>query len=139
MEESASRFAGSYVSITCPDGDIQLDLHPDGSCHIEKRVWDDQQMTHSGRVERSGTWRLDGDRLTLILEDQQLRYVRTEGQEISVGSVSARLSGWDPLGDNPDDVIDRVPLLEKSGTDSCLLSAAPMTQTRKKRWWQFWR
>lgn len=130
-------FVGRYVSLECPDGDIELDLRGDGSCTIEKRRWDPEQMQHTDTITKTGRWSLREGLLELDLGDLLLRYRRNPENTLSIGGRSLTVTAFDPLESNPDDPIDQVSLVEKSATDSFLLSAAQ--PIHRKRWWEFWK
>ena len=132
-------FVGSYVSLDCPDGDIELELCGDGSCAIQKRLWDQEKMQHTDTISKSGVWTSQADALELDFGDLQLRYRWNAGSTLSIAGAATNIAAWDPVGSNADDVIDRVPLLQKSSTDSFLLAAAQAAGTKPKRWWEFWK
>ena len=134
-----SDFVGSYVSLDCPDGDIELELCGDGSCAIQKRLWDQEKMQHTDTISKSGVWTSQAGALELDFGDLQLRYRWNAGSPLSIAGAATSIAGWDPVEGNPDNVIDRVPLLEKSSADSFFLAAAQAAGTRPKRWWEFWK
>jgi hypothetical protein len=114
--------AGSYVSVECPDGDMELLLNADGSCLMEKQRWDPDRHIHTDRINRGGSWtRLAGE-VHLHLGDLELRY-RLASRTLGTGVASVTVRALSPLDSNPGQPFDRVALLDRAETDTFFLAA----------------
>jgi hypothetical protein len=125
MAESSSSFAGSYVSLQCPDGDIELTVRGDHSCTIEKKWWDSSEKRHTKTLKLNGTWQAEGDVLTLRLSVVQMRYGRKADNKLRAGTVSAVIPGLEFVDSAGNDAFDHIALLDKPQVDAFLLSSVP--------------
>jgi hypothetical protein len=123
--ETSSPFTGSYVSLECPDGDIELVVRGDRSCTIEKKWWDPSEERHMRTLKQDGTWQAEGDFLTLRFSGAQMRYRRKKDNKLSSGTVSAVISGLEFVDSTGDHAFDHVALLDKPQVDAFLLSIIP--------------
>ena len=123
MAESSSVFTGSFVSLECPDGDIELVVRADGSCTIEKKWWDAAEKRHTKTLKLDGTWQSEGDVLTLRFSAAQIRYRRKADNKLTAGTVSAVIPGLEFVDSTGSDAFDRVALLDKTQVDAFLLSS----------------
>ena len=89
-----SDFVGSYVSFDCPNGDIELELCGDGSCTIQKRLWDEEKMQHTDTISKSGVWTSQAGALELDFGDLQLRYRWNAGSPLSIAGAETNIAGW---------------------------------------------
>jgi hypothetical protein len=123
--ETSSPFTGSYVSLECPDGDIELVVRGNRSCTIEKKWWDPTEERHMRTLKQEGTWRAEGDFLTLRFSGAQMRYRRKKDNKLSSGTVSAVIPGLEFVDSTGDHAFDHVALLDKPQVDAFLLSIIP--------------
>jgi len=128
MAEASGAFTGSYVSLQCPDGDVELVVRDDHSCTIEKKWWDFAEKKHTKTLKRDGTWEAKGDVLTLRFPDVQMRYRRKQDNKLSAGNVSAIIPGLEFIDSSTDDPFDRIALFEKTRLDAFLLKSAPASK-----------
>jgi hypothetical protein len=125
MAESSSSFAGSYVSLQCPDGDIELTVRADRSCTIEKKRWDSSENRHTKTLKLDGTWQAEGGILTLRFSSAQMRYRRKTDNKLTAGTVSAVIPGLEFVDSTRNDAFDHIALLDKPQVDAFLLSSIP--------------
>jgi len=125
MAESSSSFAGSYVSLQCPDGDIELTVRGDHSCTIEKKWWDSSEKRRTKTLKQDGTWQVEGDLLILRFSTAQMRYRRKTDNKLTARTVSAVIPGLEFVDSARNDAFDHVALLDKPQLDAFLLSSIP--------------
>jgi hypothetical protein len=123
MSEASTGFAGSYVSLDCPDGDIELVVRDDHSCTIEKKWWDSTAHKHTKTLKREGSWSAERDILVVRLPGLEMRYRRKEDNKLAIGNVSAIIPGLEFVDRSGDDLFDRIALLEKTQLDGFFLKS----------------
>jgi len=129
-DDEVRRYLGCYVSVECPGGDIELFMEEIEGCSLEKREPDENGEIPRKLAKRDGTWKVDGEVLTLDLEGLVLKY-RATAFPVSDGSTRRMIPGWRPFDLNPDEPFDRVDLLEKHMVDAIIVKSRYRRDTRK--------
>jgi hypothetical protein len=112
------RPVGTYVSIQCPDGDVELDLRKDQTFVLEKKFWDDDAETHSKSIQFDGRWTEQDDVIELQIDGTKISYRYLEaGYALTVGDYEITPPCLEPLSEDWLPEVDRVDLLDRTEVD----------------------
>jgi hypothetical protein len=134
----------NYVSLRCPDGDIELRLNDEGSFSLQKKTWDSKLSKHTDIVTHEGTFIINDEVLTLNMSDNKLQYKRNDTFKLTIGPMSVVLPGWDWIQSEKPSFADSISLVQKESADGFFNAAiqqakkAKKPSVKKKAWWQFW-
>jgi hypothetical protein len=134
-------FVGNYVSLACPDGDIELYIREDGPCSIEKRWWDSQLNAHSRKALFEGKWVTEGDNFRADFNGFSLHYIYNLKNRLAIGETTVEIPSLEPELINSGGVIDPIALFPKEQLDNFLFASIKTVNRakKKKNWWEFWK
>jgi hypothetical protein len=115
--------AEDYVSLECPDGDIQLSLKQDASFRLEKKYWDGKSMKHTRRESLIGSWKRSDKELILISAGTELHYKETL-DDLRIAGHNAKLKSYHWISSSSPSFADSITLLEKKNLDASLAKAS---------------